>query len=169
MNLYLMRHSETLSKAQAMVSTDADRPLSKEGIATAKRMARIIKELLRDGILILSSPLLRAKQTSELISNEIGNEDKVEILNLLDPVNAPADFIEELFSRNIKKDVLAVGHYPYLGNVASSLAGEESMPKDFILEPCGFFMIELSDYPYSRNGKLCILADPGSPGIITRL
>jgi phosphohistidine phosphatase len=169
MNLYLMRHSDALSKAQAKVSVDADRPLSKEGIANANKMAKKIKELTKGDIQVFSSPLLRARETSKLVLDAIGYEYEAEIINLLDPINVPCDFIEELFSRNIKKDVLAVGHYPHLGNIASCLVGAENIPQDFILEPAGFFMIELPGYPASKNARIAGLANPNAKEIITRL
>ncbi len=71
---FLVRHGETDSNKNLIIDGggEMNAPLNETGINQAKEAARSLKDLGID--LIISSDLLRAKQTAEIISKEIGAE-----------------------------------------------------------------------------------------------
>jgi probable phosphoglycerate mutase len=75
MNIYLLRHGESLANSQNMFAgARIDTPLAQEGIMQARKQARYFELTRLDRI--YSSPLSRAYQTAKLI-NEYQNLDIV--------------------------------------------------------------------------------------------
>jgi phosphohistidine phosphatase len=65
LDIYLIRHGDALALGERGVTTDEDRPLSERGEAQSRAVGAV---LLRHKIKldkVLTSPLLRAKQTAE--------------------------------------------------------------------------------------------------------
>src|SRR5262245_2985211 len=78
MNLYLMRHGIAVTADQPGVESDGERALTPKGI---KRMRRAVRGLRRLGIsfdAILTSPLVRARQTAEIVADTHGMDDHLE-------------------------------------------------------------------------------------------
>ncbi len=141
--LYIMRHGHSPTPAEAGVSRDALRPLSEQGRADARAMAA---ELLRRGGvpgLILHSPLLRAVQTaaevSAILKPAAGTVEFAPLDN-----SRPADEVRsELESRGAAAgEVLAIGHQPQIGEIATLLADEV-----FEFRPAAIVALELSPAP----------------------
>jgi phosphohistidine phosphatase len=137
MQLYLVRHAEA-----APGQPDDLRPLTPNG----REQARLLGEHLRSkGVradVILTSPLLRARETGALIARELGGAD-VEVAEELAP-GATA----EALSRALKEArapsggiaiAVAIGHQPDCGKIAAALTGkpEPAFP------PATSFAIEL--------------------------
>lgn len=68
MRLYLIRHGETDWNTQKRLQGSADIPLNRNGRELAKLTAEGIKDIGFD--LIYTSPLIRAKETAEIICGE---------------------------------------------------------------------------------------------------
>ena len=70
MKLYIARHGETAWNTENRVSGRTDVPLTERGIGQAQELA---KNAIGKGIeVIIASPLLRARQTAQAVSNAIG-------------------------------------------------------------------------------------------------
>jgi phosphohistidine phosphatase len=134
MQLYLVRHAEA-----APGQPDELRPLTPNG----REQARLLGEHLRsEGVradVILTSPLLRARETGALIARELGAD--VAVAEGLAP-GATA----KALSRALKEArapsggiAIAVGHQPDCGKIAAALTGkpEPAFP------PATSFAIEL--------------------------
>lgn len=118
MRLYLVQHGEATSK-----EINPDRPLTKKGKKDVSQMAEFLK---KKGIRVIAtwhSEKLRAIQTAQILGEAISVEIvKQEGLAPNDPVDK---WLEELNTR--VKDVMMVGHLPFLERLASLLlAGDES-------------------------------------------
>lgn len=70
MRLYAARHGQTGWNAQNRVCGRTDLPLTETGIGQAEKLAEMAKPLSLD--LIISSPMLRARQTSRIVSEACG-------------------------------------------------------------------------------------------------
>jgi phosphohistidine phosphatase len=119
MDLVLFRHADALNVGEAGIKTDEERPLSDKGKVRAKASARGLKALGLKPDLILSSPLVRARQTAEIVARETGLNGDVEICDALEPGGLPRDLLVRLSEAMDLECVICVGHLPDLGVLAS--------------------------------------------------
>ena len=116
MRLYLVRHAEA-----APGDPDELRPLTPIGREQARDLG---KQLASNGIrpdVILTSPLLRARETGEALGNATGAP--VETDERLAP-GADADAIRTTVAGRGER-VLVVGHQPDCGRIAAALGAGE--------------------------------------------
>ena len=69
MNLYLMRHGIAVAADEPGISSDSARPLTPKGIKRIRRAARGLRRLGISFDAILTSPLVRARQTAEIVAD----------------------------------------------------------------------------------------------------
>jgi phosphohistidine phosphatase len=119
MRLYLVRHAEA-----APGQPDELRPLTPRGRRIARELGKRLREEAGGVDAVLSSPLLRARQTAEAIAREL--ELEPESLELLAPGASEADVLAAVEGRG--ETVVAVGHQPDCGLVAAALGGGEAPP-----------------------------------------
>lgn len=136
-----MRHGHSPTPAEAGVKTDALRPLSEQGRADARRMAEALLQRGGRPALILHSPLLRAVQTAAAASAAL--ETPGEAFAALDNTRPAQDVLAALEKRGAGvEEVLAVGHQPQIGELATLLTGET-----FEFRPAGLVAVELGPEP----------------------
>jgi broad specificity phosphatase PhoE len=78
LKIYLARHGQNEDNAEGLLNGHRDRPLTAKGIEQAKEIASKIRESGITFSHILSSPLIRAKQTADIIAQR-NNVAQVEI------------------------------------------------------------------------------------------
>jgi phosphohistidine phosphatase SixA len=117
--LYLVRHAEA-----APGEPDELRPLTPQGRRTAQELGRRLRDETGGVDAVLSSPLLRARETAEAIAREL--ELEPEPVELLAPGASEADVLAAVAGRG--ETVVAVCHQPDCGKVAAALAGGEEPP-----------------------------------------
>jgi phosphohistidine phosphatase len=125
MILYVVRHAAAADREAP--KTDAERPLTDEGIARMKTVAR---GLARIGIVpaaIYTSPLLRARQTAAIVAKALGKGASVKDCDALSPGRDAAEVIEFL-RRNPVESAAVVGHEPQLGDLVSLLVAGSAAP-----------------------------------------
>jgi 2,3-bisphosphoglycerate-dependent phosphoglycerate mutase len=81
-----LRHGESVGNAEARFQGHADYPLTEKGLAQAQALARHWKEAGMEFDQCISSPLLRARQTAEIVTQALNvplefNPDWMEINN----------------------------------------------------------------------------------------
>jgi len=111
--------------------------------------------------LILSSPYLRAKETAEIVAEVFGMEKKLEISGTLASEGGNAeDLIEELKRKHGKrKQVLLVGHEPYLsGLIALLISGDRRLA--ITLKKGGLGKLSVDRLIYGRCASLEWLMTP---------
>ena len=72
MTVYLLRHGIAVERGRGDVQTDAARPLTPAGRRKLRRVAVAMRAMELSFDAILSSPLVRAQQTAEVIRRELG-------------------------------------------------------------------------------------------------
>jgi phosphohistidine phosphatase len=122
MTLYLMRHAEAVEPGADDVTRDADRKLTDKGRRQAKRMGIMLKRLDVKIDRALASPLVRARETAELVVTAAGSKAKIKALDELKP-NAKNDAMWEALCGAGGETVLVVGHLPSIASLAGSLLG----------------------------------------------
>jgi phosphohistidine phosphatase len=110
MRLYLVRHAEA-----APGEPDELRPITPKG----RDQARAVGESLRAArpALVLTSPLLRARETGAAIARETGAELRID--ERLAPGADAASLVEAVAGG--PEPVIAVGHQPDCSEIASAL------------------------------------------------
>jgi phosphohistidine phosphatase len=154
MHVYVMRHGDALSKAEAGVSSDALRPLSEQGVAHARAVsAWLARRRPKGRAAVWTSPLLRALQTATLLAKALECEDRMETTAILTPEGEPEQFFDRLQRCPGGTVLFVVGHQPLLGRIVSSLAFGGAVD-GISLAPGGAAWVELPDFPQSLGGVL---------------
>lgn len=118
--LYLVRHGIAEERGPAWPD-DTLRPLTERGQKRFARAAAGFVRLEDAPDLILTSPLVRARQTAELLSLAADGVS-VERMDALSP-DGPAAAILAKLRRTGAERVALVGHEPDLGHLAAILLG----------------------------------------------
>jgi phosphohistidine phosphatase len=119
MNLYIMRHAE----AEAGVESGGDeaRVLTARGRVRTREAASGLRALGLRFDTILTSPLLRAAETAELVADEYSNNPPPQVLPALSPEVSAREAIAALAPFTPHDRVLIVGHEPQLSKLVGSL------------------------------------------------
>lgn len=120
--LYVIRHGLADARGERWPD-DAKRPLTREGIARLRKSARALRGLGVDFDLILTSPLVRARQTAEILAEGQDLKAAVVVTAALAPGGTPAGVVKELGKHARERAIAMVGHEPGLGALASALIG----------------------------------------------
>lgn len=119
MRIYFLRHGDALHEAP----NDRGRPLSEDGKLS---VTRVVKYLADEKILvtkIITSPLLRAWQTAQIIGDGFKVSKSIQESEYLLPESNPIDIIRELKNFSDDEKVLLVSHQPFLSLLISKLTG----------------------------------------------
>ncbi len=122
MEIYLVRHGAAYTKEE-----DPERQLNNDGVNQCHLTGRALKRLDITFDLIVSSPKVRARQTSEIIADEIGYSQKeIKATDTLEPTALPKDTVLYLNNFTGIKRLMLAGHLPLLGHLASELLSNTS-------------------------------------------
>lgn len=117
-----MRHGIAVDRGEPGFAEDAARPLTGKGRRQLRQIAPGLRRLAGRLDWILSSPLVRARQTAEIIAAELNLEKRLEFSNALAPGGAPALLLRQLGRAKSAPDkLLLVGHEPDLSRFVSLL------------------------------------------------
>lgn len=119
MKLYLMRHGPAEDEADSGV--DADRALTASGRERVRNVAKALIEAKESPREILTSPLVRAVQTAEVVAIVAG----VAQLRVRREVGPGGDCarLARFLSASGRKRAMLVGHEPDLSDLLSTLLG----------------------------------------------
>jgi phosphohistidine phosphatase len=126
----LVRHAAAVDRL-AFEGADADRPLTAEGERRFRRAARALAARLPEIEVIASSPLLRARETADLLAAELAGPPERLDLGALEPDARPAAALAWLrspSSRRAFETVALVGHEPHLSRLEAWLLAARERP-----------------------------------------
>ncbi len=115
-----MRHGPAEDDAPS--GRDADRALTRSG---RERVRDVAKLLVREGEsprLVVSSPLVRARETAEIVHEVCGVEAGIVFRDELASSGRGVPLVQELLAAG-KKRVMLVGHQPDLSILVADLVG----------------------------------------------
>ena len=120
--LYLIRHGLAEERGEAWPD-DTKRPLTERGVS---RMRRAVRALARLGVsidVVLTSPLVRARQTAEIIASGFDPRAQLVTLDAL-AVDGSSQAVLADLEKHARRDRIAlVGHEPGIGELAARLIG----------------------------------------------
>ena len=158
MDLYLIRHADALALGDAGVSDDADRPLSPDGEAQAKHLGKVLK---KQGIALdrlYTSPLVRARQTAELMAAAWKRSDlTVELCDALEPGSRPRKLSRFLLKQEGER-VGLVGHMPHLATFLGWLIGDKEVQIE--MAKAGVAHLTCGEVPAKGQAAIRWLVEP---------
>lgn len=124
MELYFLRHAEAEDARSGLA--DGDRRLTPEGSEATKREAEGLRKLGLKLDLVLTSPLVRARQTAEIVAKALGLPTPTAASQLASGCEL-ADLRSLLSEHADCKRVMLVGHEPDFSRMVSQLVGSASL------------------------------------------
>mgnify|MGYP001170016060 CR=1 FL=1 len=154
--LYLVRHAIAAERGEAWPDDDK-RPLTERGIARFKQGVAGLGKL--DAVIdeILTSPLVRAKQTADLLSAGLDSKPPVRVLDALAPGHEPDQIMAQLARTAKRRRIALVGHEPGLGELAAHIIGAR---RPLVFRKGGVCRIDLVGLTSKRPGALIWLVTP---------
>lgn len=153
--LYLVRHAIAEERGDKWPD-DSTRPLTSKGAARFRKVVRGLRELGVTVDLVLTSPLVRAKQTAQLLVEGLRPAPALAVTPALAPGVGPAKAAEALGQFRKARRIALVGHEPDLGELAAWLIGTRA-PVAF--KKGGVCRIDGAGLP-PADGQLIWLAPP---------
>jgi phosphohistidine phosphatase len=128
MQVLLIRHGIALDGAPGL--SDEDRFLTAEGRKKTRRVGELLRKQVGRLDRILTSPLVRAVQTAEIVARELGCED-VRVSLSLSPGSPLSRVDAALLDAADAGRVALVGHEPAMSAIAAHLLGLNRFPRAF--------------------------------------
>lgn len=148
--LYLIRHGVAAERGPAWPD-DAKRPLTEEGIGRMKKAAKGLKRLDVRLDVVVSSPLVRARQTAEVVAGVFDEMPPLVFTTALAPGGRYSDLLADLQTQVRRTRIALVGHEPDLGRLAARLAGSR---RAFEFKKGAVCRIDVDALPPARSGTL---------------
>lgn len=158
MELYLVRHGIAEDLKPGSTRLDSERALTAEGRRKVREAAKGLHALKVKPGRIGTSPLVRARQTAEILRDVLGSRRAVEDCAFLAEGPETARVVRWLRKRTCASAML-VGHLPYLAESASELL-TRSRALDLRLRRASACCISFDGAPAAGRGKLEWLLQP---------
>ncbi len=159
MDIVLLRHAEAEPLGESNHFCDEERALTEGGRKQIMEVARSLKSLEMHFSLIASSPLVRARQTAEIVARVLKHSPPVMLWEELCPGASSLKVFERIKSAGPLDMILLTGHEPDMGILASSLlvrSGKIDMP----FKKAGLCRIQVEQMPPLLPGELKWMVPP---------
>jgi phosphohistidine phosphatase len=120
--LYLIRHGVAEERGDAWPD-DAKRPLSQDGISKLRKAARALARLDLTIDVIVTSPLVRTRQTAEIVAAALDPHPHIVAAESLAPGASVTAALAELEKHAKRECIAIVGHEPAICELAARLIG----------------------------------------------
>ncbi|MBK9746851.1 MAG: phosphohistidine phosphatase SixA [Chloroflexi bacterium] len=151
MQLYFFRHA--LAEIASVGQTDADRKLTQEGIDRTRQSARLLKLLDLTPIKLYTSPLVRAKQTADILGHTL--ESPIEVRRELAPGFNLAALTALVSDLALDDSLIVVGHEPDFSRTISALTGGSQI----VMKKGGLARVDITSM-HPLSGELVWLIAP---------
>ena len=169
MNLFILRHGIAANPGEDGLPKnlkDAERPLTPKGKQRLWSVTEAMRTLELKFDAVVSSPLLRARQTAQIVTEALELRRKLILTDHLAPEGSPQLLIEQINSLGPRaKNVLLVGHEHYLSKLLALLiAGNTTVAID--LRKGGLAKLEVEELRCGRCATLAWLLTPKQLGLM---
>jgi len=122
LELYLIRHGVAEERGDAWPD-DTKRPLTDRGMARLRKEARGLARLGVTLDIVVTSPLVRTRQTAEIVAAAFDPRPHVVLSDAMAPGATFQAVMTELEKHARKARIALVGHEPGIGELAARLVG----------------------------------------------
>jgi phosphohistidine phosphatase len=150
LELYLIRHGIAAERGDDYPD-DSKRPLTNDGISALRKEVEALETLDVAFDHIITSPLVRTKQTAEIFAQHLTSKPSMSTSDSLAPAGSPAGVVQDVVKHARKGRIALVGHEPNLGELAARLIGAKT-PIEF--KKGGICRIDFEVLPPKGTGQL---------------
>ncbi len=155
-----MRHGPAGLRTTANATRDSERALTAKGIKRVREIAAALRRLEVDFDLILTSPFRRARQTAEIVAEELGLSRRLHDSPHLAIPPDSAKLLSQLDTWRPKPArVLLVGHEPHLSELAALLIAGGPGPA-LVFKKGGLARLDAQKLETGRCARLIWLLTP---------
>ncbi|HSB12141.1 MAG TPA: phosphohistidine phosphatase SixA [Blastocatellia bacterium] len=167
MELYVIRHGIAEPLGQGNDFSDEKRALTEDGRSRMREAARGLRKLGIEVDMLLTSPLIRAVETSDIVAAAIGvgKKEVRQTANLAPGASAEALFAE-IKAQPGAESIALVGHQPDLGELISRII--QSSAPSIQLKKGAVCCVNVSETVPSLRGDLVWLLTPRQLRLIAR-
>lgn len=160
MKLLVIRHGAAMDQEEFAQTGESDelRPLTRDGKREMKKIAKGIAKNVKQIDLLATSPLVRGRQTGDIVADEVGVEQQ-EVTDVLKPEAALEEFVNWCEPHAEKKLVAIVGHEPHLSSLVTWLISGNRESR-IELKKGGACLIEFDGGAKHDSGTLAWLLTP---------
>lgn len=167
MKLLLLRHGIAVEPGTPGYEDDDTRPLTAEGRRKTELVARALARLELVPDVILTSPLVRARQTAEIVAAELGRARHLHNCHALAPGGKPVSLLALVKKSHARAgSTMLVGHQPDLGELASLLLTGNPLGAALEFKKAGLAVFEWNRSTGGGDATLEMLLPPR---VLTRL
>src|SRR5258706_5549461 len=122
MDIYLIRHGDTVDLATWHDQDDAQRPLTTDGIARLKRQAETLAKWKLPIDTLVSSPFVRARQTADIMAEAFHLPVIEDVLLTRTQFGLPQ--LEQVLAKHQHtQHLMLAGHEPDFSKILSAVIG----------------------------------------------
>jgi phosphohistidine phosphatase len=154
MRVYFLRHGKAEDRL-AWTGRDAERPLTAEGREALGREAKRLRALDLALDVVVTSPLVRARETAEIVAAELGLGGRLVEDERLAPGFDVARLEQVLSEHGPAGAVMVVGHEPDFSETIAELIGGG----DVVMKKGGLARVDVAA-PVAGGGQLVWLLTP---------
>lgn len=158
MELLIVRHAIAFERDRHRWRDDGARPLSPAGMKRARRAAAGLKAFTKIPDRLLTSPLVRARQTAHILT-EVAGWPEAEEASVLSP-GEPALGVLTLLGKDRANRIAVVGHQPGLGALLAACLFSDGRRLPAELKKNSVACVSFSGAPRCGRGALNWLATP---------
>lgn len=151
MKIYIVRHAWADDRDEAVYPNDDLRPLTRKGRKRFRQFARRLAKRGLDVVQIATSPLVRCRQTADILAEYLESEPLITEIDALRP-NSQIEPLLEWTGKQEGQDVAWVGHAPDVDVLAAALVGDGRAAIRF--DKGAVAAIEFSGPPAAGQGEL---------------
>lgn len=146
MRLILIRHAIAGNREEWLKGGQADeeRPLTPEGVRRMRKSVRGLRRVLETPERLYSSPLLRARQTADILLDAYPGL-RIEIGEALAPEAAPDQTLIWLAALPKAHSIALIGHEPHLSGLTALLVHGDAKRHTLPFKKGGTAILELED------------------------
>lgn len=160
MDILLIRHAEAGERDPAKYPDDDLRPVTASGRRKMTRIANALQALGIEFEYLVTSPLLRATETAEIVAEVFERAEAPQVDNALGHGCSPDGVVKLLGKFPPDASVALVGHEPSFSKVAAALIGGSGDAR-IELKKGGVVGIGFDAAPAIGQGQLKYLLKPG--------
>ncbi|CAM6001770.1 unnamed protein product [Sphagnum balticum] len=152
MKIYLVRHGIASDRIGGPILNDGMRPLTDEGRAETKAVAKGLKRLGVKPDVMVVSPLVRTRQTAEILAECLSLNVPLDLCPDLAPGGSPSSIFKFLQQFDTAKEIMLVGHEPDVGTITAALIGADDLELPF--QKAGVCRVDIASLPPNSSGVL---------------